>query len=560
MAYNSIFATVHRHGTFAGLGLPDSRPADKAAVADRQVRFMASTHVAGLHNLNEAYLYFMDVSEEVVKAGTNLSTVSTKLEISIVRRVENYWRAENVLMRIFKNAGDIYEEGKLKAAAENREVREVTLCDNPRDKEDEDGSRFKFQRRKGAAAKSGMQYPRNETVAGVYLGDRPPCYYDVEFAVKPLQEDATLLYREVNVLRCTLDLMIYPLIHLHGEYSLQQNDRDQANSLHEYNYCKKRWTALRDNFRKCLKARKTTSGQANIPTKKWKYEDIMSFMIPFYAERTQKSNLEESEVQEQPREQRLNISDDEVDADITNDNDNAMNDFRRPPSANNNTIHSQGTPNSREYASKFNRQQQSTPMTKVLTNYFEEKQASTVSKQRDHLQKIFDAMQETVRTFSPRLQIEIKSKISNMVSEYELKDLMSKELPNMPPNGVRHSSTRSESAGSPLLSPGSETYPIQWQVQMSDPPYSSSNQSPFSRSPIVIEVSENSNSFQVQDQSSSRNENYTIQWQDQTNVPGLNSIAAPRLYFANSRLPSRFTQEKEKANNSDINCKNYQEL
>ncbi|CAG9771455.1 unnamed protein product [Ceutorhynchus assimilis] len=327
-------------------------------------------------------------------------------------------------------------------------------------------------------------------------------------------------------------------------WALTENKQHIIDSTsHVFSDYKKRWTALRDNFRKCLKARKTTSGQANIPTKKWKYEDIMSFMIPFYAERTQKSNLEESEVQEQPREQRLNISDDEVDADITNDNDNAMNDFRRPP-----------PPTIILFIHK------STPMAKVLTNYFEEKQASTVSKQRDHLQKFFDAMQETVRTFSPRLQIEIKSKISNMVSEYELKDLMSKELPNMPPNGVRHSSTRSESAGSPLLSPGSETYPIQWQVQMSDPPYSSSNQSPSSRSPIVIEVSENCNSFQMQDQSSSRNENYTIQWQDQTNVPGLNSIAAPGLYFANSRFPSRFTQEKEKANNSDINRKNYQEL
>ncbi|CAG9765764.1 unnamed protein product [Ceutorhynchus assimilis] len=214
----------------------DSRPADKAAVVDRQVRFMASTHVAGLHNLNEAYLYFMDVSEEVVNARTNLSTVSTKLEISIVRMLENYLRAENVLMRIFKNAGDIYEEEKLKAAAESREVLEVILCVNLRDKEDEDGSRFEFQRRKGAAAKCGMQYPRNETVAGVYLGDRPLCYYDVKFAVKPLQEDTALPYREVNVLRCTLDLMLHPLIHLHGEYSFQQNNRDPVNSLREY-YC-----------------------------------------------------------------------------------------------------------------------------------------------------------------------------------------------------------------------------------------------------------------------------------------------------------------------------------
>ncbi|CAG9773329.1 unnamed protein product [Ceutorhynchus assimilis] len=197
---------------------------------------MASTHVSGLQELNEAYLYFMDVSEDVLKARKNMSTVSTQLELATVRRLEHYLRAENILLRIFKNAGEIFEEEKLNARAQNREVREVILCVNPRDKEDDDAKRFKFQRRQSAAVKSGMQYPRNETVAGVYVGDRPPCYYDVEFAVKPLQEDAARPYREVNVLRSSLDLMMYPLIHLHGEQALQQKDQDKVHSLREY-YC-----------------------------------------------------------------------------------------------------------------------------------------------------------------------------------------------------------------------------------------------------------------------------------------------------------------------------------
>nr|CAH7766606.1 unnamed protein product [Callosobruchus chinensis] len=286
---------------------------------------------------------------------------------------------------------------------------------------------------------------------------------------------------------------------------------------------------------------------------------MMSFMIPFYAERGQKSNLEQSEVVEQ-RSERLNNSDDEVDADAVNDN--AMNNSPRHPS-DNNTIHSQVTPYSRE-SSKCNRQQQSTPMAKVLKDYFEEKQISKLNKKADHLQKFFDAMQETVRTFSPRLQIEIKSKISNIVSEYELKVLLSKQVPNVPQindsqfrkvqsNVVPYVSTESES-DDPLNPSGSENY--QTPFQRNFPP-SSSTQSSFSRSPLLSPGSENNYSVQMQDQLSSTNENYGMQWQDQSNGPWLSSRAAPHSSLENSRVSSRFPSSvtKEKSNSN-----NYQEL
>ncbi|XP_043262451.1 uncharacterized protein LOC122403162 [Colletes gigas] len=50
--------------------------------------------------------------------------------------------------------------------------------------------------------------------------------------------------------------------------------------------CKKQWTLLRDCFRRALKKRRdTSSGQASTKIKKWKFEDEMSFLIPYFKER-----------------------------------------------------------------------------------------------------------------------------------------------------------------------------------------------------------------------------------------------------------------------------------
>ena len=229
-------------------------------------------------------------------------------------------------------------------------------------------------------------------------------------------------------------------------------------------------------------------------------------MIPFYAERGQKSNLlEESEVEDAEPEN-------EVEAE--NENGNATNEPPRPPSEN--SIQSQHTPYSRQSSSKFNRQHQSTPIAKVLKTYFEDKQASKLNTKGDHLQKIFDAMQETVRTFQPRLQIEIKSKISNMVSEYELKDLMSKEQNNhfRPLQPVL---TRSESAGSPVVSPGSYTNSEITQSPRVSPASETNYQ--FPRQHEVPHFPAHSSSMQTCDALlSPRDENNITQWQDQANI------------------------------------------
>ncbi|XP_029662784.1 bromodomain-containing protein DDB_G0270170-like [Formica exsecta] len=76
--------------------------------------------------------------------------------------------------------------------------------------------------------------------------------------------------------------------------------------------CKARWNNIRDNFRKSLKKRITKSGQAAVKFKKYKYEDQLSFLVPFMKEIETKSNLNKAE----------KILDNENDEDQYNDDDN----------------------------------------------------------------------------------------------------------------------------------------------------------------------------------------------------------------------------------------------
>lgn len=58
----------------------------------------------------------------------------------------------------------------------------------------------------------------------------------------------------------------------------------------------------------------------------------------------------------------------------------------------------------------------------VLKTYLDDKK-SKKERSSDHLTSFFKSMEDTVRTFSPMRQIEIKSKISALVTEYEIKNL-----------------------------------------------------------------------------------------------------------------------------------------
>lgn len=189
--------------------------------------------------------------------------------------------------------------------------------------------------------------------------------------------------------------------------------------------CKKRWSLLRDAYRKALKNRQTRSGQASIPVQKWKFEDIMSFMVPIFAERIQKSNLAE--------EQSQNCYD-EIHVDTENienlDCASTENSIFTPSSVSSTQLVSPiSEPKSPSIPSLTKRTQKQAPpaVSEVLEKYLGERKRSKVDKNADHLKKFFETMEETVRTFPPGLQIEVKSRIYNLVSEYEYKNLRMEE-------------------------------------------------------------------------------------------------------------------------------------
>jgi hypothetical protein len=79
--------------------------------------------------------------------------------------------------------------------------------------------------------------------------------------------------------------------------------------------CKNRWISLRNQLREAIKKKKTKSGQAADIQKKWKYEDCISFAIPFFKERETYSNILSPE----------NPSEESNDEDISNKNDKTTN-------------------------------------------------------------------------------------------------------------------------------------------------------------------------------------------------------------------------------------------
>ncbi|KAF5299455.1 hypothetical protein FQR65_LT01035 [Abscondita terminalis] len=191
--------------------------------------------------------------------------------------------------------------------------------------------------------------------------------------------------------------------------------------------CKKRWTLLRDAFRKALKGRQTKSGQSNVPIKKWKFEEIMSFMVPFFAERNQKSNIRIEEPQDTFNEIIIDTEYPDIPSNestpLSPTTPTSMSSSRAssPPPR------SVGSPSLPTTESRKRQKQAEPGLSQVLHEYLGERKQLRLEKKSDHLKKFFESMEETVRTFPPIYQIEVKTKIYELVTKYEYKNLLENE-------------------------------------------------------------------------------------------------------------------------------------
>lgn len=179
---------------------------------------------------------------------------------------------------------------------------------------------------------------------------------------------------------------------------------------------KKRWTSLRDCYRKALNRKKTVSGQKAVNVVPWKYEQQMGFLKTYVCQkRSQTTNLDSIEDQNENVDattsstgisEVITAQDFEEDDDEFSTSDITLPDKRKTASM--------------ARPSKKKKCDPQTSAYDMLSTYLASKKSSS-----DHIAAYFKMVETTVRTFSPLQQVEIKARFSSILSEYEYKNLSS---------------------------------------------------------------------------------------------------------------------------------------
>ncbi|XP_031357193.1 transcription factor Adf-1-like [Photinus pyralis] len=232
--------------------------------------------------------------------------------------------------------------------------------------------------------------------------------------------------------------------------------------------CKKIWTNLRDSFRRAMKKRRETkSGQAASKIKKWKFEDEMSFLLPFMQERDTCSNLKdvsddddennEEESQETEDDGKNKLDDDGINNTDDVDGQLHIEDGRKEKELSRKIVNAarrKGTRNQTQPETA------SAVMMKYLLNKKATKEQST--QQPNAIDTFFSSIATTVKSFSPYHQNVAKSHIFSIVSDLEMKQIVqppqffSNNTPTQRPQYVP-TQFQSISVPSPSPTPSSST-------------------------------------------------------------------------------------------------------
>lgn len=151
-------------------------------------------------------------------------------------------------------------------------------------------------------------------------------------------------------------------------------------------------------------------------------------MVPFFAERNQRSNLSVDESQNSPNDIIIDTESvdlPEIEHTLLSPTSVTSERTTSPPLR---SIESPSLSTTSHISEKRKQQNQPQPaLSQVLQEYLGERKQLKLERKPDHLKKFFESMEETVRTFPPLYQIEVKNKIYNLVSEYEYKTLIRNE-------------------------------------------------------------------------------------------------------------------------------------
>ncbi|XP_023028644.2 uncharacterized protein [Leptinotarsa decemlineata] len=183
--------------------------------------------------------------------------------------------------------------------------------------------------------------------------------------------------------------------------------------------CRLKWQGLRDSYRRALNKKKRKTGQAAKNIKKWKYEEEMSFVVPFFVERKRLESAQLTSDDEQPDEgdEASQMKDDvttavhmsQIKEEIISTNADAVNDTGSDLSIMNSEVRDQDM-------------RGQTTASAVLIKLLES-QNNLAPRDHDELDHFFLSISGTVKKFSPYLQAVAKNKIFGLVSEMELQQL-----------------------------------------------------------------------------------------------------------------------------------------
>ncbi|XP_061706730.1 uncharacterized protein LOC133517430 [Cydia pomonella] len=118
----------------------------------------------------------------------------------------------------------------------------------------------------------------------IILVNKYKCLYDVsdsKYSDQVCKENA---WEEISkVMKCT------------GKFTYYLIKLLLAVSFFSVTDCKKKWTRLRDNYRKSLKTRESKSGDAAKPKRAIKFEKELEFLRPFLDDNNRTSNVSDNE-------------------------------------------------------------------------------------------------------------------------------------------------------------------------------------------------------------------------------------------------------------------------
>lgn len=221
--------------------------------------------------------------------------------------------------------------------------------------------------------------------------------------------------------------------------------------------CKKTWTNLRDSFRRAMKKkRETKSGQAASKIKKWRYEDEMSFLLPFMQERDTCSNLKDVSDDENEDEPNEDENDDRVDnrndnaEDNRNDKEDDRNDDKDDDKSDDVNEESHAENEKKKKQKEINRKiitkvarnkgnTQPETASAVMMKYLLDKKTAKAQtppiQQPSAIDSFFSSIAATVKNFSPYYQNIAKSQIFSIITDLEMKQIMQEQsffVPNSP--------------------------------------------------------------------------------------------------------------------------------